>query len=698
MQVYALAGGALILYLVLAWFTGSLLHLKGADLWILRIGLSLVGIIGAATYVWYRKGQAPQDNPEAPQPRGRTNDVDSLLKHADAGLAASRMGRRTQLRNLPVFLVLGDSNAAKTTAIAKSGLEPELLAGQVYAGTDIVPTQFLNCWLMHGSAFLEPGNAVQSDPKGWSRLIGRLKPRSIFGSPAPRAVLLCFPVESLRSVGDSAIVAARRFRAQLEEFAQTLGIRVPTYVLFTKLDQVEGFAEYMAHFTDAEVEQVLGATLPLATDQGAGLYAETMTQTITAEFQELMTGLSDLRIDLLQRQREMNADSDPRTLSGIYEFPREFRKIRDNAVQFLVELCRPSQLRIGPFLRGFYFCGVRPVTCRSGPVLSAHFDAPRQNLNATSIFRPPVAELSRTSQPISGGLSRIPQWIFLQPIFSHLLLKDHAALGTSRASNRTSLGQRLVLGAAAALALIAVIGMTVSFFGNQSLISEVNNSIALLTTTGKGDAVRADLAGLDSLSQVIRKLERYSKEGPPWRLRWGLYAGNDAYTRASHVYASWFDRLLLQDIQRRVRGRLTTQESDSRVVFEALKAHLLLTSERSKADAAFLSPYLFSQWTETHPSPSAEVSQLVKNQFDFIAERLSNPELLPASETDANAVQRARRQLRDLGSTDRVYQAMLTEAGKNNPSIQFNQKYAGSSEVVRDTYEVKEPSRRPDGK
>ena len=36
----------------------------------------------------------------------------------------------------------------------------------------------------------------------------------------------------------------------------------------------------------------------------------------------------------------------------------------DNAAVFgryLVELCRPSQITVGPFLRGFYFSGVRPI-------------------------------------------------------------------------------------------------------------------------------------------------------------------------------------------------------------------------------------------------------------------------------------------------------------------------------------------------
>jgi len=37
------------------------------------------------------------------------------------------------------------------------------------------------------------------------------------------------------------------------------------------------------------------------------------------------------------------------------------RKLRKVVVQFLVDLARPSQLNVNPFLRGFYFSGVRPT-------------------------------------------------------------------------------------------------------------------------------------------------------------------------------------------------------------------------------------------------------------------------------------------------------------------------------------------------
>ncbi len=43
MGIYLATAIALILYLVLAWFAGTWLHLQGTTLWLVRGGLALIG-------------------------------------------------------------------------------------------------------------------------------------------------------------------------------------------------------------------------------------------------------------------------------------------------------------------------------------------------------------------------------------------------------------------------------------------------------------------------------------------------------------------------------------------------------------------------------------------------------------------------------------------------------------------------------
>ena len=53
MNILVITGAALAVYFVLVWFLGSLLGLKATDLWILRGGLALIGVIVAGAYYWY---------------------------------------------------------------------------------------------------------------------------------------------------------------------------------------------------------------------------------------------------------------------------------------------------------------------------------------------------------------------------------------------------------------------------------------------------------------------------------------------------------------------------------------------------------------------------------------------------------------------------------------------------------------------
>src|SRR5262249_41265277 len=159
-----------------------------------------------------------------------------------------------------------------------------------------------------------------------------------------------------------------------------------------------------------------------------------------------------------------------------YEFFREFRKLCAAIVQFLVDVGRPSQLSTSPFLRGFYFTGVRPVVISdvaSTPLAQpqrANFDT---GGGATKMFK--IGDFNQPQVPMAApqqtGGRKVPQWVFLSHLFNDVILEDKAALGASEASTKTSGLQRVLLGLLAAFAFIWSIGMTVSFIRNRSLES-----------------------------------------------------------------------------------------------------------------------------------------------------------------------------------------------------------------------------------
>src|SRR5271165_1003864 len=457
----------LIVYLVLVWLLGMWLPVHGSDVWILRGVLALLGLVGAGVALWYlqKVKKAKEASGEDASPASATDDLDTLVRGAVQRLKHSTLGRGTNLGSLPLVFVMGDPGSTKTTLLIHSALDPELLAGQVYRDNEVLPTSAANIWYTREAIFVDPAGSLMGQADRWRRLVRLLQPGRFSAAigkraQAPRAALVCFDCESFLQPGasETAVSAARRLSARLQEVSQLLGISFPVYVLFTRVDRISFFAEFVRGMSKAEVSEVLGATLPLRS-LSSGVYADEETRRLTKAFDEIFYSLAERRILLLPRENENDK------LPGIYEFPRELNKLRTLLVQFLVDLARPSHLGTNPFLRGFYFTGVRPVVVDD--VVAARsmaVDAPETDLNsgATQIFRGVGSQAQQAAVAVrSGGPRRMPQWVFLTSLFNDILIKDRVALATSGSSSRVNLLRRLALGAAVFVGLVCLTGFLV---------------------------------------------------------------------------------------------------------------------------------------------------------------------------------------------------------------------------------------------
>jgi type VI secretion system protein ImpL len=685
----------LAIYLVLAWFAGVWLHLSGASLWALRIALALVGLLAAGLFWWwYVKIYRPEE-PGA-DADGSGDELDNLVRTALARLRGS--GQGLDLKHLSLVYVLGPIGAAKTSTVVNSGLEAELLAGQVYQDNNIVPTRSLNLWFSRQALFVEAAGSLLNQPARWIHLLQRLRPGKLSsalskGGQAPRAALVCFNCEAFLSPGASEAVpaAARDLNARLREVSQELGVNFPVYVLFTKMDRLSFFAEYVRNLMNEEAGQVLGATLPMRA-VAAGVYGEEETQRLTRAFDELFYSMAGKRLELLARE------SQPENLAGIYEFPRQWRKLRTLVVQFLADLGRPSQLQANPFVRGFYFSGVRAVMVDdSAQAMAAAAPAaqPQEALGggATRIFsyeqmRAQAAEPARARVPAQ---KKMPQWVFLTQFFHDVLLKDRAAMGASGYSVKVSFTRRVLLALGALVCLVAAIGFTVSFFGNRSLLAQAQMASAQVQAiqTVPGQLPSADdLKRLESLRQVAETLHQYRRDGAPWSLRWGLYAGDAAYPEVRKLYFGGFQRVMFGTVRQALLTHLqslpaTPTPSDSYgFTYDTLKAYLIATSNHDKSTKEFLAPVLQDRWLAGRQL-DAERAGLARTQFDFYAAELAeeNPY---SSDNDAASVERARTYLSQFAATERIYRAMLDEANRKSPAINFNREFPGSADAVVD--------------
>ncbi|HXA56949.1 MAG TPA: ImcF-related family protein, partial [Candidatus Acidoferrum sp.] len=554
-----------------------------------------------------------------------------------------------------------------------------------------------------------------ADPKPWTRLLHRLSPsrfQSIFGKnpQAPRAAIVCLDCEKLVKPGgpDALVSAARTLRARLEEMSHQLGSSFPVYVIFSKLDQVAYATEFLGSLRDEEATHVLGITLPVTAT--SGVYAEQETKRLSASFNQLFSSLADCRPGLLSRERDKTRQP------GVYEFPRQFRRLGKPAVEFLVELCRPSHLRSGPFLRGFYFAGRRMVasSAPSPAALAAQtMVSPAQGFSgsATTIMRaedmPSFAQMQQaamgtgtqfgTGTMIQGPSETrmVPQWVFLAHVFSHVLLQDRAALGASGASSKVNFWRRLLFATATGICAILFLAFVISFFSNHSLESQVATAAHAVRVGAppNGDfGSLADWQSLDALRQPLAELSGYEQNGAPLHMRWGLYSGTDLYNQGRAVYFARFRQLLFEQTYNSLHTTLTQLPAspgptdDYSAAYNPLKAYLIVTSHPEKATREFLTPALLKYWLAGRELDD-ERKQLVQQQLDFYADELkiSNPYALDA---DFTVIGRTHSYLAQFAATQRIYRSMLAAASKSNPSFNFNRKYPDGATVVRDPLEV----------
>src|SRR6185436_3497278 len=102
---------------------------------------------------------------------------------------------------------------------------------------------------------------------------------------------------------EASVAAARALHDRLAEISAALGINFPVYVLFTRMDRLPYFREFVRNLSNDEASQVVGATLPLISQQAA-VYGEQQGARVGAAVDRLVRGLCDARPELLSREND----------------------------------------------------------------------------------------------------------------------------------------------------------------------------------------------------------------------------------------------------------------------------------------------------------------------------------------------------------------------------------------------------------
>jgi type VI secretion system protein ImpL len=610
---------------VLAWFAGVWLGVSPALIWVLRSGLWAIGLIGLAGYVVLNRDEAAGDKTAS-----LVSEVDYSVKSAARRLRSLKEVK--VMASLPTVFLLGDSGSTKTSSLARSGLAPETLCD----------TRACNIWYARRTIFIDPAPNLMRDNAARGKLFRRFIPvrHHRMKAPTRSAVLVVDCEKFIKASGVSAMPAkAREYNILLSELSRELGCAVPVYVLFSKADKIPYFQDFVENLSEGEAAEVLGVSLAVAPQEQPVTYAERQSARLTEAFGTVTRALSDRRRLYLAREQSITK------LANIYEFPREFSKLRPLMVEFLVDVGFRGQSPAGTgiFLRGFYFAGERE------------------------------AKPGEPAKPV-----------YMQRLISDVVLADRVGSQATTARPKSPLGVKVMLAAVSAIGLTAAAWLSLSFVQNRALVQDAIEA----SRPASADTMER----LSSLRDILAKLDNYAKSRPPWPARAMLYEGGDVRAALRTVYLGMFRRLLLDPTQQTlVKICSEPQKYNTRgydYIYDALKAYLITTSNHDKSTAAFLAPALFTYWENGRTLGAGAESEARKN-FAYYAETL--PSLSSNArfdKPDATALTNARAYLNNFPRADRIYNVMLRTAGGNQKPLIFNQDYPGSAETVLNSFRI----------
>ena len=543
-----LAALVFLVLILIVWFAGSLIGLASSNarfaviflLMLLWVAALMIGKVVAdrsshlLEKVLRREaddaviGASPAERAEMAQLRKRLLGAIETLKTSNLG----RTRGKAALYELPWYMIVGHPAAGKSCAITNSGLKFPLAPKGASAIQGVGGTRNCDWFFSTEGVLLDTAGryaTVREDHSEWLAFLKLLKKHR---SRAPlNGILVAVSLpELLQSNTESFASVGRQIRQRINEVDDIFGVKVPVYLIFTKLDLLGGFTQFFSDLSEEERQQAWGATLTHE-QEGAGFNA---VQVVGKHFDALADGLAQMGSDRLANSRSNL------TRPALFAFPIEFNNLKAPICKLVEYLVEDDPYHTKPMIRGFYL---------TSALQAGHPDM-SVGTRVTAQFG-----LFRDEGTLAGVGGSQPY--FLESLFRKVIFPDKYLIG--RQINPRRSRTRVIALAAGLVGLVFLAGAwTYSFILNQKLISDSSQELTISSSVLRGgESLALKLRALQILQARIELLQRYRAEGAPWRLRWGLYRGKDIERGLRVEYYQGLRHLLLAPVKAGLEQKMT---------------------------------------------------------------------------------------------------------------------------------------------
>ncbi len=252
---------------------------------------------------------------------------------------------------LPWFLLLGTEQSGKTSML--EGAELHLPVGQPDFGI-AHPRPDCQWWFLNRGVIIDPrgkflieSRGTGSDDKSWRTLLILL---ARYRSARPlNGIILTIPANEIYGRNqlplDEINSRAQHMAQKLLSAQNSLGLRLPVYVIITKSDVISGFQSFCSEIPASNRHNMLGWS------SNYSLSTAYTPSWIDEAFSFLQDKMYKLRLEIFAEGR-IDEGKD-----GVFVFPGELLSIKDNLSVYLNRLFKSDAYNESLILRGIYFCG-----------------------------------------------------------------------------------------------------------------------------------------------------------------------------------------------------------------------------------------------------------------------------------------------------------------------------------------------------
>lgn len=533
---------------------------------------------------------------------------------------------------LPWYMVLGSENSGKTSLLLNSGLQFPLNEQADRHLYKLKSTRRIEVLFANQAVFIDtPGLYAQGNQESrehglWTYLLRRLfRERP---AKALNGIIVCISMRDMLD-GDSSRREhlARTIRAQLSEVLKRLRSYIPVYLVFTKCDAVPGFAQFFAHLSRSEREQIFGCPA-----RSSIMDSDATRQ----EFHELMQTLNAQIITKIHQERDCLARAE------MFRFPQELAALGSRIEDFIFEALGPSRYHRPVMFRGFFFSSALSFS-------DAMTGGAREG------------ELAYQSG-FQSFLGDYAKGFFLLRLLEGFVIPEAGLADADREHIWMLRFRRFGTQLVAGIVLIAAVSLLAfSFKDNFRRL----DSLEVLAKDFKREQ-QAHIEATDALKVLpeLAPLEKAltvydQRQDPFFSQRLGLYQGDAFEESTRRAYLGTLNARLLPRIRQMAVNTIGESLGDLGALKSALRAYLMLC-QPEKISERFLKDWLGARWSELYPG-GVEDQRTLMRHMSFLIENGISPEL-PSEQVLA----KARTALLKKPLSHLAYQQMKEEASEGD--------------------------------